>query len=331
MAIATNTKLSFSNPRNREEFSDAIYRITPEETPFLGMIGKEKVESIHPEWQTDVLATPNAANAQLQGDDFSYTALTDTNRVGTYTQISRKEWIVARTAEKTLKAGPQSELGRQRRKKGIELRKDIEAVVLSNQASTAGNATTAPKTGGLPAWLVSNVDRGATGANGGFSGGVVTAATNGTQRAFSLAILRNIIIQAYTNGGSPKMLMLSPYAKTVFSGFMSDPSVAPQRMTTSASKQAAIVGAADSYLSDFGLIDVVPNRVMGTAAALARNVFLIDPDMVSLGEFDPIKEITPAVTGDATKKVLITEYCLKVNNEAGLAVAADIYGLNAAA
>lgn len=295
------------------------------------MIGREAVESTHPEWSTDTLVDPNPANAVPQGDEFTYGAVLPTTRVGNFTQISRKEYIISRTQEKTLKAGPQSELGRQRRKKGVELRKDLEAINLSNQASTPGNASTPPKLGGLPSWVTTNVDRGAGGANGGFNQGtgLTVAATDGTQRAFTKAILDNIIVQAYTSGGVPRALMLSPYAKTRFSSFMADPSVAPQRMTTSATKQATIVGAADTYLSDFGTIDVVPNRVMGKSAALARNIWLIDPDMVSRGIFDDIKEVTPAVTGDATKKVLITEHTLLVKNEAGIAVAADIFGLSA--
>jgi len=332
MAIVANTYLTFNSKRNREEFANAIYMITPEDTPFVSMIGRDSVESTHPEWQTDTLVAPNVNNAVPQGDDFTYGAVTATTRLGNYTQISRKEYIISRTQEKTLKAGPQSELGRQRRKKGTELRKDMEAILLSNQASLPGNSTTAPLLGGLPTFITTNVNRGAGGANGGFSQGtgLTVAATNGTQRAFSKAILDSIIISAFTSGGTPRALMVSPYVKTVFSTFMSDPSVAPQRMTTSNSKQATIVGAADTYLSDFGTIDVVPNRVMGTSAALARNAYMIDPEMLSLGVFDDIKEVTPAVTGDATKKVLITEYTLRVNNEAGVSVAADLYGLTSA-
>lgn len=332
MTIALNTFLTFGSKRNREEFSNAIYMITPEDTPFISNIGRDSVESVHPEWSTDTLVAPNVNNAVVQGDEFTYGAIQPTARVGNYTQISRKEYLVSRTQEKTLKAGPQSELGRQRRKKGSELRKDMEAIVLSNQASLPGSAAVAPLLGGLPTWLTSNVDRGTAGANGGFNQGTgltVAATPASAQRAFTLTILRTLIVKAYTNGGTPNMLMLSPYLKTVFSGFMSDPSLAQQRMATGTRRQATLVGAADTYLSDFGTIDVVPNRVLGTSGPLASNAWLIDPDMVSLGMFDDVQEITPAKTGDATKKVLITEYTLRVYTEAAHGVAADLFGLTA--
>jgi len=128
----------------------------------------------------------------------------------------------------------------------------------------------------------------------------------------------------------PKVLMVSPYVKTVFSTFMADSNVAPQRYETPKGDQTTIVAAADTYLSDFGKITTVVNRQMARAgAAVARNAFLIDPRMVSLGVFDDIQIQKPAKTGDAEKRVLNVEYTLLVNNEAAHGVAADLFGLTA--
>ena len=331
MTIAPNTFTTFDDKRRREEFSDIISNISPEETPFTTMIGKRKVKTTHPEWQNDALATPNPANAVPQGDEYTYGAVVATVRLGTYTQIMRKEWIVSETEEVVDKAGMQSELNRQRVKKGKELKKDREAVLLLNQGSLAGNQTTAPLMAGLPAWLKSGDNRGATGADGGFNTGtgLVAAAANGTQRAFTKPIMDDVFSKAYNNGADGRVLMVSPYVKTVFSSFMADPSVAPQRMTTRDNRQAVIIGAADAYQGDFGLYDVVPNRVMGTNATLARNAFVLDPDSLALGTLRDIREDTPARTGDATKKVLLWEGTLLVDNEAAIGVAADLFGLSA--
>ncbi|MFN3169288.1 MAG: DUF5309 domain-containing protein [Hyphomicrobiales bacterium] len=331
MAQVANTFSSYDSARNREEFADAIYNIDPEETPLMTLIGKEKVVSTHPEWSTDTLATPVTNNAHLEGDDFTYDEVTPTARLGNYTTIARKSYLISRTQEKTSKAGPRSELGRERRKKGVELRKDMEASILANQASVAGNDSSARRIGGLAAWLTTNTNRGSGGADGGFNTGtgLVAAATDGTKRPFTKAIMDDIILQAYTSGANPKTLMLSPYAKTVFSTFMSDSNVAAFR-THVTSEQGTLVGAADAYVSDFGKIDVVPNRVMQqVGATVARNAFLVDPEFASVGMFDDIQEVRPAKTGDAEKRVLITEYTLLVKNEKALAVAADLNGMNA--
>jgi hypothetical protein len=332
MSQVTNTYETYDAVGNREELADRIYQITPEETPALSLIGRKPVASVHPEWQTDTLASPDTDNNQPEGNDWAFGAITPTSRVGNYTQISDKRIIISRTQDKTSKAGRKSELAREVAKKGVELRIDMEAIILSNQASSAGsgNGATNRKLGGLRAWLSTN-DNINSGASGGFnsSTGVVDAATNGTQRAFTKAILDATILSTYNAGGSPKTLMLSPYAKTVFSTFMSDTNVAQQRYAASKSGQTTIVAAADMYLSDFGTISVVPNRQMARAgAAIARNAFLIDPKMVSLGVFDDISIQKPAKTGDAEKRVLVTEYTLLVNNEAAHGVAADLYGMS---
>jgi hypothetical protein len=254
--------------------------------------------------------------------------------VGNYAQISDKRIIISRTQDKTDKAGRKSELAREIAKKGVALRTDMEGITLSNQASLAGsgNGATNRKLGGYRAWLATNDSLGSGGASGGFnsSTNVVDAATNGTQRAFTKAILDATILSTHNAGGNLKTLMLSPYAKTVFSTFMSDSNVAPQRFETP-NGQTTIVAAADMYQSDFGKLSVVPNRQMARAGAtIARNAFLIDPRMVSLGVFDDIHIEKPAKTGDAEKRVLVTEYTLLVNNEAAHGVAADIFGMTSA-
>lgn len=332
MAIATNTFTTYDDKRKREEFSNIISDISPEETVFTSMIGSRSITTTHPEWSNDALATPNPANAVPQGDEYTYGAVAPTKRLGTYTQIMRKEWIVSETDEVVDKAGQKSELNRQRVKKGKELKKDREAVFLLNQGSLPGNQTTAPLLAALPAWLTTADNRGAAGADGGFNSGtgLVVPATNGTQRAFTKPIMDDVFQKSYNAGGSGRVLMVSPYVKTVFSSFMSDPSVAPQRMTTRDNRQAVIVGAADAYQGDFGLYDVVPNRIMGTNAALARNAYVIDPDLLAIGTLRNIREDTPARTGDATKKVLIWEGTLLIDNEAGIGVAADLFGLTSA-
>jgi hypothetical protein len=335
MSQVTNTYETYDAVGNREELADKIYQITPEETPFVSLIGRKSVSSTHPEWQTDELATPVTTNAQAEGNDWSYDAITPTTRVGNYTQISDKKIIISRTQDKTSKAGRKSELAREIAKKGVELRTDMEVQLLSNTASSAGSGDGATNrtSGGFRAWLAENDSLGGGGgASGGFNSGtgVVDAATNGTQRAFTKAILDSVILDTYNAGGNPSVMMMSPYVKTVFSTFMDDANVAPFRYAASAGKKNTIIAAADMYLSDFGEIAMVPNRQMARAgAAVARNAFLIDPKMVSLGEFDAIKLEKPAKTGDAEKRVLICEYTLCVHNEKAHGVAADLYGLSA--
>jgi hypothetical protein len=332
MAQAANTFETFNAVGIRETLSNVIAMITPEETPFLSAIGRRSVDGTHPEWQNDALATPDTDNNQPEGNEWNYQAITPTSRVGTYCQISDKRIVISGTLEEVKKAGRESEVAREVRKKGVELRIDREVIALSNQASSAGaaNAASNRKTAGLRAIIATNDLLGSGGASGGFntSTGIVDAATNGTQRALTKALLDQDISAVYTAGGNPTMLMVSPYAKTVFSSFMSDANVAPQRYETPKRSQTTIVAAAETYLSDFGTINVVPNRQMARAgASVARNAFLLEPDKLAQGFLRSEKIETPAKTGDNTKKVILTEWCLLWDNEAAQGVIADIFGM----
>lgn len=334
MAQPSNTFETYDAVGNRETLADRIWMITPEETPFISAIGTSNIEGVHPEWQTDSLATPDTTNNQPEGNDWIFQPINPTTRVGNYAQISDKRISISGTQDVVSKAGRRSEMAREIAKKGQELKTDMEVIALSNQPSSAGsgNAVGNRLSAGFRAWLSTNDLLGAGGASGGFNTGtgLVDAATNGTQRAFTKALLDQAISSAYVAGGNPTMVMGSPYVKTVFSTFMSDANVANQRYETPRRSQTTIVAAADTYLSDFGTLTVVPNRQMARAgAAIARNVFLVDPSMASVGTLRPIDRYNPAKTGDQEKKVLLTEWSLIVNNEASHAVVADVFGMTA--
>ena len=138
-----------------------------------------------------------------------------------------------------------------------------------------------------------------------------------------------MILSTYNAGGNPDIFMCSPYVKQVFSRLLDDADVVPLRKEVK-SGQATIVAAADMYQPDLGLITTSPNRQMARAgAAVARNAFLITPNMVKLGVFRDYRVEKPAKTGDAEKRVLLTEYTLIMKNEAAHGAACDLFGLTA--
>jgi hypothetical protein len=335
MAILGNTYTTYDANRLREQFSNAIYMISPEETPFLSLVERESIDGRHPEWQTDTLATPVITNQQIEGDEYAYSQILPTVRIGNYTEIARKSYLISGSEEKNTKADPASELGRERRKKGTELKTDMEVALLANKPSVVGTTAIARKSAGFAAWITTNDQRAAGGADGGFSGGVVGAGTNGSaQRAFTKALLDAAILAAYTSGGSPTTLMVSPYVKTVFSGFMNAAGLNTSQIFSrvQGEEQATIYAAADAYRSDFGVIDIMPNRQLARAGATAaRNAYLIDLDKVGMGTFRDVFEDRPAKSGDAEKRVLLCEYSLIMKNEAAHAVIYDLFGMSSIA
>jgi len=328
MAIVTNTFQTTSAVGNREELSDVVSRITPEDTPIYSLIPKEKFKSTHPEWETDELAAP-AANVQLEGDDYTFGETTPPARLGNYTQIMRKDGIISETQEVVDEAGNVQKVKYQKLKKGVELRKDVEFSIVDANASVGGATR---ESGSLSTWITSNVSRGGSGANGGYNSGtgLTVAPTNGTQRAFTKALLDGVMEQGYISGANFRHCVVSPYVKTVFVTFMSDSNVASFRYAASDGKNNSIVANADVYEGPHGKVMIHPNRVMAGAAGLARNAFLLDTEYLCWGWLRKIKEDKKvAKTGDAKKFVLIGEGSLKVKNEKGLGVVADVFGLTA--
>jgi hypothetical protein len=317
MAIVTNTFTRYSAIGIREDLSNVIYNISPEETPFIANIARENVKNTYFEWQTDALSAASASNAALEGDDISsFQAVTPTARVGNYTQISTKNVIISGTLEAVDKAGRRSELTYQLAKMGAELKRDMESALLANQAAVAGNTTTARRTAGLPAWLTSNTSFGTGGADPTVGSTPTAARTDGTQRAFTETLLKEVVAEVWTSGGTPKMLMVGAFNKQAASAFSG---IATKFRDVPAGQQAQIIGAADVYVSDFGTINIVPNRFQR-----ARDAFVVDPEYASLAILRPIQQTELAKTGDAEKRLMLVEYGLKVSNQAAHGIVADL-------
>ena len=311
------TYKTYESVGNREDLTDVIYNISPTDTPFMSSVGKTKATAVYHEWQTDSLADASVANAVVEGADASSATLAPTTRVGNRTQISQKTIQIAGTLESIDKAGRKSEKAYQLSKASSELKRDMEKILLSNQAAVTGDASTARKLGSLQAWLETNyVGAGTAGSDG------TTARVSGTDAAFTETMLKSAVKQAYEAGGNPSVLMVTPTQKQVVSGFAG---IAEQRYQAPSNKPTTIVGAADVYLSDFGTLSVVPNRFMSADADDNGEVaFVLDPEYASIAYLRPFATNELAKTGDSEKTQLIVEYTLEVKNEAAHAIIADL-------
>ncbi len=315
MAQPTNTFDTYDSIGTREDLSEVIHNISPTQTPFLSLARREKATNTLHEWQTDSLATAGQ-NAVIEGDDATLDAVSPTVRVGNYTQISDKTVVVSGTQEATGKAGRKSEVSYQIAKRGKELKRDMEFVLTGNQASAAGSSSVARTTGSVEAWLTSNVSRGVGGASGGYSGGVVAAATDGTQRAYTEALLKGVIQSCWANGGDPSTIIVGPKNKAVNSGFAG---IATQYRENKGKEQATIIAAADVYVSDFGEHKILPSRFSRDRSAL-----VLDMEYWGVAYLRPFQKQGLSKTGDSEKWQLLAEYALVAKQQAASGVVADL-------
>ena len=317
MTIVTNTFTTFDAKGIREDLSNVITNIAPEETPYMSNIGRESVSNSLFEWQTDTLASA-AANKQLEGDDVSsFDAVVATVRLQNYAQISRKTIVLSATEEVVNKAGRRSELAYQIAKRGSELKRDQEFSLLNGAVAAAGNTTTARGTASLGAFIKTNVDMQTNGANPSYTTLPNSARTDGNVRTFTETILKNVIQQVWAAGGTPKILMTGPINKQRVSGFSG---IASARYNLNGGdRPATIIGAADIYVSDFGQVQVVPNRFQRE-----RDAWVIDPEYAKMTTLRPYQQVELAKTGDAEKRMLIVEWGHKVLSENAHGLAADL-------
>lgn len=315
MAVPSNTIQNVARVGVREDLSDKIAELFPDETPLINSIGRSKANNTYVEWQTDTLAAADETNAAIQGDDLSNASRANTVRVGNHTQIFTKVVGASTTVEWTNKAGRQSELARELMKAGRELQTDIEKRACGNYASVAAAAGVAGKFGGALAWLSSNVSRGASGASGGFSAGIVGAATNGTQRAYTEALLKTVLQSIWVSGGNPKMVITNGTQKQAEAAFAG---LATQRREAGDSRLTIVAGA-DVYVSDFGKIAFVADRF-----ASARDALIVDPEYMDLAVGESLMPFDLATTGLAKRKALRTELTLRMLNQAAHGVVADL-------
>lgn len=319
MPLSTNAQSVYGVTTIREDLQDALISISPTETPFMSSIGTKSANNTYFEWPVVSLAAPDTSNRVLEGENApGNDAPTNAVRLGNYTQLSDKTVEVSSTAEAVNGVGDAQTLAKQVAYKLKELKRDMERMLVDNVGALAGNTTTARRTAGLPAFLRTNVSRGASGANATLSGTTAgfpnAGATDGTLRALTEAMLRSVIATCWDNGAEPSIVLCSSGVKQKISS----------TFTGSATKfknvdDKKVVSAVDIYVSDFGELQIVPTRFIRT-----RDVFVLDPSYARVAYLQQTKQSPLAKTGHSERRLISVEYGLQVDTEAAHGIIADI-------
>jgi hypothetical protein len=366
----------------REDLANFISMITRDETPFLASIGKSKATAIYHEWQTDELEAPGNSRigegtdwiapdatgsggtgaTPATGAKFAHTGPNRT-RLGNYTQINGKTIAVSGTRRAVDQAGVADEYAYQLKKRGTELKRDLEfdmvhAHNISNAVGTQNaNARAA---GGYSSFInaTSTVNyvgqweapsQATTGAGTDNNGtaiprasGNVSSSTAPTRGSLSLTEIDSVMQKIYEEGGKATKIMVSPKLRRDFSDLMVSDTGVRRNMDSDGKLRQSV----DVYMSDFGDLMVVPNYIMGLTnvhtAILgdghASNYFtsggrpdmadfaayIYDPQWFSTAYLRPLKEVDVGQKGDSTVGMMVEECTLEVRNPKGCGA---IYGL----
>jgi len=320
MAVNANTNETYDVSTIREDLQDALISISPTETPFMSTVGRRSVNNTYFEWPVVTLTAPSTSNRVIEGEAApGNDAPTNAVRLANYTQISDKVVEVSDTNEAVNGAGDAQKIAKQIAYKLRELKRDMEQMIVGdNNAAVAGSSGTARETASLSAFLTSNVDRGVGGANGTLSGTTAgypnAAATDGTLRALTETMLKDVIASCWDNGAEPSIVLCGSGVKQKISSTFTGSATRYRDIS-----DKKVVASIDVYVSDFGDIQTVPSRFIRS-----RDVFVLDPSYARIAYLQTTKQKPLARTGHAERRLISAEYGLQVDTEAAHGVIADI-------
>ena len=322
----------------REDVMNKIWDISRIPLPFTDMVGSGSAKNEYKEWTTDVLAAPDVTNAVVDGSDATGNDTKTGARVGNHHQISDKVVRVSYRADASDTIGRAKELSYQMIRRQQELRRDVEAIALENQASVADNGDEiAGKVGGLPTWLTTNAVIKTGGSVGGFDNGgggttVTTAYTPATAVApLSETDIRDVVEGVYNEGGNSTKMMTIPGLCRKFSEYLFTSSARVATLMSDQGKsreKAAALGAVNVFVTDFGTLDIVPNRLQQKQTTASADdsaiVFILDPEYLSLCYLKGYRTDTLAKTGLAENRQMSVDWSLVVNTEVAHGMITDV-------
>ena len=308
MAQVTNAFDTYEATSDREQLSSIIYNISPQTTPFLSAIGKNSVKNVTFDWQTETLPSASGTG-EIEGFEISRATTAATTRESNVTMIQSRNSTVTGSQQASDPAGVKSQIAHFMALNAKALKRDMETALSGNYAKVAGSASAARQTRSFESWITSNVSRGSGGANGSAS----AAATDGTQRALTEALLKTVLQTGFGNGAEMSMAICGPFNKTVISGFTGRSNV--RQVIETDTVEASI----SLYASDFGELKIVPDNF-----SRERSLLLVDPNYAAVSYLRDFESVDISTIGDAITKMLVVEYGLQMSNEAAHGIVADL-------
>ena len=319
MAKVTNAFDTYTSIGNREDLSDVIYNISPEETPFVSMAGKRSVSSTLFEHQTESLPAVSTT-AQLEGDTIAATASNNTVRNSNQCQILYRSAAVTGTEAAIDRAGVADAMAHQLSIMSRALKRDVEKLMLGNSIKNSGAAGTARTTAGILAKLSTNISKHSGGTNPTAAQAALgsTARADGTARAFTEVLLKAVMKLCFdSSGDQPTEIIMSAANKQLASAFSG---------RASSTQVVALPGKADEinanvslYSGDFGVYAIQADRFIRGE----KDVLIINPEYVKIAQLRAFETQDVGRTGDSSGKYIIWEGGLQVDNELAHGLVAD--------
>lgn len=330
-----------------EDVMDTIFDISRIPLPFADRAGVGSHSNQYHTWRMDKLVAPAIDGQRIDGQEVATGTDNDTKsgrRVGAHSEIRTKRVDVSTRAQEVNTIAYANELAYQLTQRQHELRRDIDATCLSNNASVAGTDAAAGVTAGLAAWLTSldvdgnaaassNVFRAAGGADGGWDDTVgdslVAASTPGTAaEAITETKIRDVVQAIYEKGGEPDTLMTTPAVKRKISEYLFSATAKIATMTNDSpggsARERKAQGSVDLFITDFGALQLIPNRLQPAYDTGNDIAYVLDFNFLEISYLEGYTTKPLAKTSLSDNRIMEVDWSLVCKNWDALGAVYDV-------
>ena len=277
---------------NREDLTDVLTILAPEETPILSSANKERASATNVEWTVDSLSAPQTAGISEGAD---VTAFTDQfagrARLGNRVQKFRRDYMVSDLQEAVDSVGP-AKIAQAEAKAIRELKRDIEATLAGTQDSAVENgAGVANALRGLGDWIDSAGPADVPAAFRTPAASIVDV----TDDVFAESELNGLISSIFKVTGTSDNLMLvaDTALRTDISDFARIGGVSGDsvRSVNYNGDSGSIKLSVDLYQSDHGIVSVVnanPDCMPTQAGQAGMAGYVVNPEYYGVHELIPM-------------------------------------------
>jgi len=321
MAVNSNTLQTVASSTIKEDLQDVLNMISPMQFPLMNMAKTRTVTNTLWETPEIALATAVSNNQVVEGEaapgnDAALLPL----RIQSTTEIADKVVEVSDSSNNVMGAGKAESIAEQIVLHTKSLKRDMETSLCASKATNVGSASAARVTPGYPSWMRDNTSRGTGGANPtlsssthGYPNAVATDSSTGNLRDFSATsgaaagetLFKNVIASCWNAGAEPTTVICGSNHKQDISAFAGSASLYKD------ADQGVIQQGMSVYASDFGDLSIVPSRHIRT-----REIYVVDPEYVTIGYLQTLKQRDLARTGHSERKLMSVEFGLYVMSEA---------------
>jgi hypothetical protein len=282
---------------NREDLTDVLTILAPEETPVLSSAQKQRAVATNTEWTVDTLSNPSTAGI-VEGDD----VLVHTDqfagraRMGNFTQKFRRNYKVSDLQEAVDSVGP-AKIAQAEAKAIRELKRDIEATLCSTNVKQQATDVLPYKMTGLGGFIDSAAADSTVPAGFKTPASSIYTTTESAANAFSETALNDIISSIFeVNGVSNGLVLVADVGlRRVVSDFARLSTVTTEtsiRNVNYDGNVAAIKLSVELYQSDHGVVSIVnanPDCMPDFGGTTSNSSgYLVNPEYYGVHELIPM-------------------------------------------